>query len=49
MKSLNMLMAEKSLSLGIRTSQENLGILGNIRIIPHYMISDWKRLLTDIK
>ena len=49
MKSLHMLMAEKSLSLGIRTSQENLSILGNIRIIPHYMISDWKRLLTDIK
>ena len=49
MKSLHMLMAEKSLSLGIRTSQENLSILGNIRIIPHYMISDWKRLLTDTK
>ena len=49
MKSLHMLMAEKSLSLGIRTSQENLDILGNVRIIPHYMISDWKRLLTDIK
>ena len=47
MKSLHMLMAEKSLSLGIRTSQENPSILGNIRIIPHYMISDWNRLLSD--
>jgi predicted AAA+ superfamily ATPase len=48
MKSLHMLMAEKKLSLGIRTSQENLGQLGNIRIIPHYLISDWKRLLDDV-
>ena len=48
MKSLHMLMAEKKLSLGIRTSQENLGELGNIRIIPHYLISDWKRLLDDV-
>ena len=48
MKSLHMLMAEKKLSLGIRTSQENIGELGNIRIIPHYLISDWKRLLDDV-
>ena len=48
MKSLHMLMAEKKLSLGIRTSQENLGEFGNIRIIPHYLISDWKRLLDDV-
>ena len=48
MKSLHMLMAEKKLSLGIRTSQENLSELGNIRIIPHYLISDWKRLLDDV-
>ena len=48
MKSLHMLMAEKKLPLGIRTSQENLCDLGNIRIIPHYLISDWKRLLADV-
>ena len=48
MKSLHILMKEKGIELGIRTSQENLGTIGNIRIIPHYMISEWKRLLSDI-
>lgn len=48
MKSLHMLMAEKGIELGIRTSQENLGVMGNVRIIPHYMIGEWKRLLADI-
>ena len=48
MKSLHMLMAEKGISLGLRTSQENLSVLGdNVRIIPHYMIGEWKRLLAD--
>ena len=49
MKSLHMLMAEKNIAHGIRTSQENLGNLGNIRIIPHYMISDWQRLFADVR
>ena len=49
MKSLHMLMAEKGLRLGLRTSQENLGSLGDVRIIPHYMIGEWKRLLADIR
>lgn len=49
MKSLRMLMKEKSIGLGVRTSQENLGTIGNIRIIPHYMIGEWKRLLSDIR
>lgn len=48
MKSLHMLMAEKGIELGIRTSQENLGVMGNVRIIPHYMIGEWKRLLADV-
>ena len=49
MKSLHMLMAEKGLPLGLRTSQENLGSLGDVRIIPHYMIGEWKRLLADMR
>ena len=48
MKSLHLLMKEKGIALGIRTSQENLGRIDNIRIIPHYMIGEWKRLLADI-
>ena len=49
MKSLHMLMAEKGIRLGLRTSQENLRIMDNIRIIPHYMIGEWKRLLADAR
>jgi predicted AAA+ superfamily ATPase len=49
MKSLHMLMKEKSIGLGIRTSQENLGTIGSIRIIPHYMIGEWKRLLSAVR
>ena len=47
MKSLRLLMAEKGIRLGFRTSQENLGASGNVRIVPHYMIGDWKRLLAS--
>ncbi len=47
MKSLHLLMAEKGLALGLRTSQENLGCVGDVRIVPHYMIGEWKRLLSD--
>ena len=47
MKSLHLLMAEKGIGLGLRTSQENLGVSGNVRIVPHYMIGDWKRLLAN--
>ena len=47
MKSLHLLMAEKGIGLGLRTSQENLCVMGNIRIVPHYMIGEWKRLLAD--
>ena len=49
MKSLHLLMAEKGIELGVRTSQENLGAVGSIRIIPHYMIGEWKRLLANVR
>ena len=49
MKSLHLLMAEKGIGLGVRTSQENLGAVGSIQIIPHYMIGEWKRLLANIR
>ena len=48
MKSLGIMMKEKNLPLGLRTSQENLSSYGNIRVIPHYMIGEWKRLLAGI-
>ena len=47
MKSLRILMNEKSFKLGVRTSEENLGTLdvGQIRIIPLYLISEYESIL----
>lgn len=45
MKSLSILMSEKKIPLGIRTSQENFAKLGAIRIIPLYMIGELDRYL----
>ena len=45
MRSLHMLMDEKHLDLGVRTSEENFGTIGNIRIIPLYMIGEYDRIL----
>ncbi|MGN0847137.1 MAG: ATP-binding protein [Kiritimatiellia bacterium] len=45
MRSLRILMAEKRLSLGVRTSEENLGLLGDVRIIPLYLIGGHESLL----
>ena len=47
MKSLRILMNEKSLKLGIRTSEENFGSLdnGNIQIIPMYFIGEYERVI----
>ena len=45
MKSLRILMDEKRLSLGVRTSEENFGCIGNVRIIPLYMIGRYDALL----
>ena len=47
MKSLRILMNEKSFKLGVRTSEENLGELndGQIRIIPLYLISEYESIL----
>ena len=45
MKSLSILMSEKKIPLGIRTSQENFSKLGTIRIIPLYMIGELDRYL----
>ena len=49
MKSLRILMAEKGVGLGLRTSQENLRVMDGIRIVPHYMIGEWKRLLSGVR
>lgn len=49
MKSLGILMREKGLRLGLRTSQENISSYGNIRVIPLYMIGEWRRLLADAR
>ena len=43
MKSLAMLMREKGLPLGIRTSQENLSRMGDVAIIPLYLIGEFAR------
>lgn len=48
MKSLGILMKEKNIRLGLRTSQENLLSYGDIRVIPLYMIGEWRRLLADV-
>ena len=47
MKSLRILMNEKSLKLGVRTSEENLGELdgGQIRIVPLYLIGEYESIL----
>ena len=48
MKSLHILMKEKGIKLGLRTSQENLGVMDGIRLIPPYMIGECKRLIADV-
>ena len=47
MKSLGILMPEKNVDLAVRTSEENLGSVppGKIKILPHYLISDFNRVL----
>jgi len=45
MKSLRILMEEKHLSLGFRTSEENLGTMGDVRIVPLYMIGNYDAIL----
>ena len=45
MKSLRIMMDEKHLDLGVRTSEENLAMLDNIRIIPLYRIGEYATLL----
>ncbi len=45
MKSLRILMEEKHLSLGVRTSEENLGTMGDMRIVPLYMIGNYDAIL----
>ena len=45
MKSLRILMDEKRLSLGVRTSEENLGTMGDVRIVPLYMIGEYDAIL----
>ena len=46
MTSLRMMMDAKSLSLAVRTSEENFGAIGdNVRIIPLYMIGEYDRIL----
>lgn len=46
MTSLRMMMADKHLSLAVRTSEENFGTLeGGIRIIPLYLVGEYDRIL----
>ena len=47
MKSLRILMSEKSFKLGIRTSEENFGSLddGSIQIIPIYFIGEYESVI----
>ena len=47
MKSLRILMNEKSFKFGVRTSVENLGELagGQIRIVPLYLIGEYESIL----
>lgn len=45
MRSLRILMDEKHLSLGVRTSEENFGSIGDVRIIPLYMIGFYDAIL----
>ncbi len=43
MKSLGMLMDEKSIPLGLRFSQENLSDCGRVRVLPLYLAGEWAR------
>lgn len=45
MKSLRILMEEKRLELGVRTSEENFGTIGNVYIIPLYLIGGYGDIL----
>ena len=45
MKSLRIIMEEKKLSLGVRTSAENFGSIDNVRIIPLYRIGEYDAIL----
>lgn len=45
MKSLRIMMEEKKLALGVRTSEENFGTVDRVRIIPLYRIADYDRIL----
>ena len=46
MTSLRMLMEAKNLSLAVRTSEENFGIIdGKVYVIPLYMIGEYERIL----
>ena len=51
MKSLRILMSEKSLPLGVRTSEENFGSLdnGRIQILPIYFIGEYAVLCRGLK
>ena len=40
-----MLMREKGLPLGIRTSQESLSRMGDVAIIPLYLIGEFARYI----
>ena len=50
MKSLGILMNEKHLDLGLRTSEQNLGEVppGKIKILPLYLISNYQRILNHL-
>lgn len=45
MKSLRILMEEKRLELGVRTSEENFGTIGDVRIVPLYLIGRYGEIL----
>jgi predicted AAA+ superfamily ATPase len=47
MKSMRIMMGEKRLSVGVRTSEENLGAIGEVRIVPLYLIGESTRLLQE--
>ena len=48
MKSLRIMMEEKKLALGVRTSEENFGTVDRVRIIPLYRIADYDRILRSL-
>ena len=45
MKSLRIMMEEKKLTLGVRTSEENFGTIDKVLIIPLYLIGEYDRIL----